>query len=286
MVDRDGVRTFYEVYGTGSPTFLLLPSWAIVHSRIWKAQIPFLARHGTVVTFDPRGNGRSDRPTDPAAYAEHEYAADAIAVLDATGTEAAIVLGLSLGAHRAVILAADHPGRVRGLVVIGPSVPIGQPDARRKAESIDFEEERDAYDGWARVNRHSWRRDYRGFLEFFMGQMLPEPHSTKQLQDMIEWGLDIGPDTLIATADAPDLDTDEFLALCRQIRCPSMVIVGNEDHITGLDRGVELARVLGGRLEILGGAGHIPQARQPVRVNLLLLDFARGLTPLRLEGAD
>ena len=47
-------------------------------------QIPYLARHCRVVTFDGRGNGRSDRPHEPAAYAEAEFAADALAVMDAT----------------------------------------------------------------------------------------------------------------------------------------------------------------------------------------------------------
>ena len=61
-VERDGVRVFYEVYGTGEPTVLLLPTWSIIHSRCWKMQIPYLARHCRVITFDARGNGRSDRP--------------------------------------------------------------------------------------------------------------------------------------------------------------------------------------------------------------------------------
>jgi hypothetical protein len=39
-VERDGVRTFYEVYGSGEPTVLFLPTWSIVHSRVWKMQIP------------------------------------------------------------------------------------------------------------------------------------------------------------------------------------------------------------------------------------------------------
>src|SRR5512134_656241 len=73
-VVRDGVRVFYEVYGTGEPTFLLLPTWSVIHSRQWKAQIPFLARHHRVVTFDGRGNGRSDRPTESEAYDEREFA--------------------------------------------------------------------------------------------------------------------------------------------------------------------------------------------------------------------
>ena len=82
FVERDGVRIFYEVYGDGEPTILFVPPWAIVHSRCWKMQVPYLSRHVRVVTFDPRGNGRSDRPIGPHAYAEAEYAADALMVLD------------------------------------------------------------------------------------------------------------------------------------------------------------------------------------------------------------
>src|SRR5262249_38917123 len=76
FVERDGVRTFFEVYGDGEPTVLFLPTWSIVHSRTWKFQIPWLANHCRVITFDGRGNGRSDRPSNPEAYAEAEYAAD------------------------------------------------------------------------------------------------------------------------------------------------------------------------------------------------------------------
>ncbi len=64
-VEREGVKLFYEVYGSGALTLLLLPAWSIIHSRMWKAQIPYLARHYRVVTFDGRGNGRSDRPKVP-----------------------------------------------------------------------------------------------------------------------------------------------------------------------------------------------------------------------------
>ena len=106
-VERDGVQLHYEVYGSGEPTILLLPTWSIIHSRHWKMQIPYLARHCRVVTFDGRGNGRSDRPE--AGYDEREFAADALAVMDATGTERAVIVSLSLGAQRALLLAAEHP---------------------------------------------------------------------------------------------------------------------------------------------------------------------------------
>jgi pimeloyl-ACP methyl ester carboxylesterase len=60
-VERNGVRLFYEVYGEGEPTIFLLPTWSIIHSRHWKLQIPYLARHFRVLTFDGRGNGLPPR---------------------------------------------------------------------------------------------------------------------------------------------------------------------------------------------------------------------------------
>ena len=66
-VERDGVSVFYEVYGEGEPTILLLPTWSIMHSRCWKMQIPYLARHFRVLTFDGRGPvGQRVRRLPPA----------------------------------------------------------------------------------------------------------------------------------------------------------------------------------------------------------------------------
>ena len=126
-IKRDGVRLYYEVHGSGEPTIFLLPTWSVIHSRQWKMQIPYLARHCRVVTFDGRGNGRSDRPAEPAAYAEAEFAADALGVLDATATDRAFVVGFSMGAQRALLLAAGHPERVQGLVFVDPAVPSASP---------------------------------------------------------------------------------------------------------------------------------------------------------------
>jgi pimeloyl-ACP methyl ester carboxylesterase len=99
-VKRDGVKVHYEVFGAGEPTVLLLPTWSIIHSRHWKMQVPYLARHCRVVTFDGRGNGGSDRPAQPEAYCEREFAADALAVVDATQTASAVIVGFSRGAQR------------------------------------------------------------------------------------------------------------------------------------------------------------------------------------------
>ena len=86
LVHLDGVKLHWEVFGDGQPTLLLLPTWTVIHSRFWKAQVPYLARHFRVVTYDGPGNGRSDRPEDPGPYGYEAEGRAAAAVLDATGT--------------------------------------------------------------------------------------------------------------------------------------------------------------------------------------------------------
>jgi pimeloyl-ACP methyl ester carboxylesterase/predicted glycosyltransferase len=271
-VERNGVRLYYEVYGTGEPTIFLLPTWSIIHSRHWKMQIPYLARHCRVITFDGRGNGHSDRPADADAYRETEFAADALAVMDATGTGRATIVSLSVGAQRALILAADHPDRVARVVFICPAVPLAPPLEDRTR--YPWDEVLPTEEGWAKDNLYYWLRDYRGFLEFFFSQMFTEPHSTKPIEDCIGWGLETTAETLVATEIGNGLDEETTRELSGRIRCPVLVIQGTADAITGPGRGIALAEATGGDLILLDGSGHGPHVRDPVKVNLLLRDFA------------
>jgi len=275
FVERDGVRIFWERYGDGSPTILFVPTWSIVTSRIWKAQIPYFARRHRVITFDARGNGRSDRPNIAAAYGEEEMALDLLAVMDATRVDRAILVSLSLGAQRSLLAAHDAPERVAGLVFTGPSVPLGQPVPGR---DVDFDAELDTDDGWARYNQRAWRRDYVGFLEFFFEQSFTESHSTKQIEDAVGWGLETDPETLILTEQARGIDKPMAIAIAAAIQCPTLVIQGDEDAITGPSRGIALSEAIpGALLRLIAGGGHIPNARHPVLVNLLIERFARSI---------
>jgi pimeloyl-ACP methyl ester carboxylesterase/predicted glycosyltransferase len=279
-VERHGVKIFYEVFGTGEPTVLLLPTWSIIHSRQWKMQIPYLSRHCRVVTFDGRGNGRSDRPSEPEAYAESEFAADAIAVMDATQTARAIIVGFSLGAQRGLLLAANHPERVEAAVFVGPSYPGGgHPRPERTVYS--WEDELDTDEGWAKYNKHHWLRNYQGFVEFFLSTMFPEPHSTKPIEDGVGWGLDTTGETLALTYLGHHLEPDEALELARRVRCPVLVIHGDRDGIADVSRGIALAEHTGGQLVVVEGSGHAPHLRDPVKINLLLRDFVKPAPPPR-----
>jgi pimeloyl-ACP methyl ester carboxylesterase/predicted glycosyltransferase len=272
-VEREGVRIVYEVYGDGEPTVLLLPTWSIVHSRQWKMQIPYLARHCRVVTFDGRGNGKSDRPTAAEAYDEREFAADAIAVMDATETQQAVIVGFSMGGQRGLILAADYPDRVAAAAFVGPSFPGGGEPLVERWE-YSFDEEHDTDEGWAKFNKHYWLRDYAGFAQFFMSRIFTEPHSTKPIEDMVGWALETDAQTLIATVEVPPLTPEEARELAAKVRCPVLVVHGEDDAVVSVTRGISMAEQTGGDLVVLEGSGHAPHVRDPVKVNVLLRDFA------------
>jgi pimeloyl-ACP methyl ester carboxylesterase/predicted glycosyltransferase len=277
---REGVDVAYEVFGSGERTIVFTPTDSIVDARCWKAQVPFLSRHARVVTIDPRGNGRSGRPTDPAAYADTEYAADTIAVMDELGITSAILVGLCTSGWSAALVAAHYPERVDGMVVVAPKVPHVTPPPPARAV-YDFDAVLDTDEGWAKDNRHYRLRDYRSFVEFFFGALLVEPHSTKQWEDCVEWGLNSTAEIQNAIRDAPQSvnDADDVYALLAKVSCPALVIHGDEDACQPARRAEILAEVLGADRITLFGAGHLPMAREPVVVNLAIRDFIDRVRP-------
>jgi pimeloyl-ACP methyl ester carboxylesterase len=269
-VERDGVRVGYCVYGAGEPTIVLLTSWAITHARQWKAQVPYLARRFRVITVEGRGNGRADRPGTEEAYSDQNYVSDAIAALDATGVDRAVVVGLSLGARHALQLAAWYPERAAGVVAIGTALPWPVPP--------DFDEPKDSYEGWGKANRNYWLAEYRGWVEFFMSQVFTEPHSIKQWEDGVGYGLETTAETLLLTGATIAAPTEaDAEAICRQVRCPVLIVHGDQDAIVSYETGVALAQWTGGQMVTFSGGGHAPTACDPVQVNLLLRGFAESL---------
>ncbi len=281
--ERDGVRLAYEVFGADhDPTVLLLPTWSIIPSRFWKAQVPYLARHHRVVTFDGRGCGRSDRPEGAAAYVDTQFADDAAAVMDATDTERAVVVGLSCGASYGIHLAARHPDRVTALVAIGPA--CGFPIADPAREQHVWDGDLDTTEGWAKYNRRYWLDgDYDDFLRFFFGRMFTEPHSTKPIEDCVGWGHEISPATLADTTAArlgcDGVTCEPAEAVCARVRCPVVVVHGDDDHIRPHAIGERLAELTGGSLVTVEGGGHGPHVRDPVFVNRLIRDVVERTRP-------
>ena len=172
----------------------------------------YFARHFRVVCFDPRGNGRSDRPQEPAAYAEREFAQDAIDVMDACGVDRAICVALSTrraarapargrasrarrrhGLHRPLV-----PGQPAALAPLAHAAPpahgAGSRTGRRSRRAAGASSTRTT--GRTAATPTSSSGGPR--------RMLPEPHSTKQIEDAIAWSHDTDGATLGADRHGRD----------------------------------------------------------------------------------
>jgi pimeloyl-ACP methyl ester carboxylesterase/predicted glycosyltransferase len=273
FVDRDGVKIYYEIYGDGPETMVFLPPWVIVHSRVYKAQLPYFSERFRCITFDGRGNGKSDRPADVAAYSLDHQIADALAVMDVAAAGKAILVGLSLGGMLACVLAAYHPERVAAAILAGTAATIGPNFPYMTPRH--FLATRERFDGWDKYNRAHWLADYPDFAEHFVRNIFSEPHSSRQIEDGIDWASDTtGPvlaRTVEARAIAPAVDVGE--AMYRKIRCPMLLIHGDDDRIQPYARAQAVAEAAGAELVTLPGAGHNPLGRFPAKSNALIVDF-------------
>ena len=273
FVKRDGVNISYEIYGDGPETMIFLPPWTIVHSRVYKAQLPYFSERFRCIAYDGRGNGKSDRPADVAAYSLDNYVADALAVMDATETSAAILVGLSLAGLHSCVLAAYHPQRVKGAILAGTAATIGPnyPYLLPK----HFFAKRECFEGWDKYNREYWMANYPDFAEHFIRNIFSEPHSTKQIEDGIDWANDTtGPvqaKTVEARSIAPPFDVSE--AMYRKIGCPMLMIHGDNDQIQPYQRALAVAEATGAELVTFEGGGHNPLGRYPAKCNALIVDF-------------
>jgi pimeloyl-ACP methyl ester carboxylesterase/predicted glycosyltransferase len=277
----DGVRIFYEEFGPSNAerTIVFLVPWTIVNSRIWKAQVPYFARHGfRVITFDARGNGQSDRPD--SGYCTDDLARDTLSVLDVAHVRTAALVALSSSGRWAIQVAAEHPQRVTHLAIVDPAVrlsgagggPGGVDLEMFHAQPIGSEGLRNKF------NANYWRRNYREFLEYFFSQVTNDPHSTKQIEDSVGWGLGTTPEILIATID--ESATPRIAEHARAVRCPVLFVHGTNDALVPVAASEALQAVMpGSQLVRFDGTGHGLVGRKPVRFNLLLHEFLGDARP-------
>ncbi len=281
LVERDGVRLAYQVFGDAPRAVLLLPTWPIVHSDFWRLQVPHLAERYAVVAFDGRGNGASDRPTDPESYSPQVSVQDALAVMDATGLDRVPILSVSLGAECAALMAAEHPERVQAAIFIAPYLAVGPQTLERQAAAARFDDHLASHDGWFRWNRHYWMANWEDFLQFFFSQCFTEPDSQRFIDHFVAMGRQTTPDVIAATEAAAQLEGTELVGVLRAVRCPTMVIHGRDDAIAPVGWGIMAAEIMGARLHVLDGAGHEPELREASETNRLIDDFLAREWPAR-----
>ena len=271
-VDSNGTQIHYEVYGSGDHTILFIPTWSLFHSRAYKAQIPYFSEHFRCICYDPRGNGKSDRPENPQQHSLDHYIGDVLAVMDACDVEKAIFYGLSFSTRLVSVMASYYPERTEAAIMIGSSLPL-VPTYDYKSWS-SWDQASQTTGDWYKYSRDFWRENYPDFTDFFSRQICNEPHSTKQIEDAIRWANETTGEVMIGTMDSDDCDNyilDE--KAYQRIRCPMMVIHGENDIVAPKRTAQVVADLANCEIEIIEAAGHNPAGRYPARVNMLIRDF-------------
>jgi pimeloyl-ACP methyl ester carboxylesterase len=267
-VDAGGIKTNYLEAGEGSHVVLIHGSGPGVSAYAnWRLVIPPLAEEFHVVAPDMVGFGFSDRPSD-ATYGLQTWADQTVAVMDALGLDQASLVGNSFGGSIALRIAAQHPDRVKRLVLMGSmgvDFPITPGLDRVWGYEASFENMRKVLDVFAYsrelVNDELAEVRYQGSIqpgwqESFSAMFPADANGSRQ-----RW------------VDAMTTPEDEIRALPHE----TLIVHGREDQVIPVDTSLKLFRLIDrGDLHVFAKCGHWSQIERNADFNRLLLDFLEG----------
>jgi pimeloyl-ACP methyl ester carboxylesterase len=258
-INRDGVKIYYEVHGSG-PALLLTHGYSST-SAMWQGQIAALSKHHKLVLWDMRGHGQSDYPEDLKAYSEALTVADMAALLDEVGAENAIVGGLSLGGYMSLAFYRAHPERVRALLIVDTGPGFRKDDAR---------------EAWNRRAHETGDRFEREGLAVL--KSLSRERSDVSHRDAS--GLARAARGMLTQRDAGVIE------LLPSIKVPSLVVVGADDAPFLAASDYMAAKIPDAKKVVVPAAGHAVNIDQPQAFIDAVLPFLdslpRNLTPERL----
>jgi len=255
----DGTRIHYEVTGRIGRTPVLMIQGLGASKNAWNLQRIAMATRFRIISFDNRGAGRSDKPTEP--FTLEQMADDAIAVLDAAGIETAHVVGASMGGVISQIVAVKYPQRVRSLTLVCTA-------CRNHP--------------WRQELLQSWAKtaEEKGMIEVGKeaAQWVMSPRSFRRLVPAFTW---MGPLAALRPRHSfvsqihAILDTREDLVdQLSTITAPTMVIVGNQDILTPRGDSEEIAeRIPNAELVVISGAAHGLMMEHSSTFNKILIEF-------------
>jgi len=255
----DGTRIHYEVTGRIGRTPVLMIQGLGASKNAWNLQRIAMATRFRIISFDNRGAGRSDKPTEP--FTLEQMADDAIAVLDAAGIETAHVVGASMGGVISQIVAVKYPQRVRSLTLVCTA-------CRNHP--------------WRQELLQSWAKtaEEKGMIEVGKeaAQWVMSPRSFRRLVPAFTW---MGPLAALRPRHSfvsqihAILDTREDLVdQLSTITAPTMVIVGNQDILTPRGDSEEIAeRIPNAELVVISGAAHGVMMEHSSTFNKIVIEF-------------
>ncbi|MEO8561741.1 MAG: alpha/beta fold hydrolase [bacterium] len=253
----DGARIAYATSGAGPP--LVKPANWLTHveydweSPVWRHWLRTLSTDRTLVRYDERGSGLSDRGLDDLSF--EAWVRDLESVVDAAGLERFPLLGISQGCAVAIAFAARHPERVSALVLYGGFVQGSMARARTQ-------EERDQSTMFSRTMRSYWGQDNPAFRLFFAARFVPDgtPEQMRWFSDLQR--LTTTPEDAVRLGIvSSEIDVVE---LARQVRAPTLVLHATNDAVIPFDQGRTVASLIpGARFVALEGRNHVLLEHEP-----------------------
>ncbi len=248
------VRIAYQVVGEGPVDLVLVNGWVCSFQPGWEnpkiaAFYRRLASLGRLILFDKRGTGLSDR-VSPERLPDLETRMDDVrAVMDAVGSERAVILGVSEGGAMSTLFAASHPERARALVLMGafartmhaPDYPIGLGDADFQRRLATADE-----DDWASAVTREW-------LGRVGPDILQDPAALRWYVSYIVRGASPAANKAIRQMNA-EIDVRDVLPT---VSVPTLVLY-REDEFFGAATRFMGERIPGAKLIALPGNDHLP----------------------------
>ena len=254
IMTGDGVGLAVEVAG-GGPGLILVHGFGGAKED-FADHVPALARDHTVVVFDHRGHGASDKPSSRVAYSMERLATDILEVADACGLDRFRLLGHSMGGMVARRIPIREPERVEALIMMDTSagpIPGFDPALMDAAAEVAFTQGKDALKGLLDMAQVLETPAYQRTLAQRPGYREFTERKWNDLSEIM-WG---------AIAVALAHQSDDLSALAAAVHVPTLVLVGAQDApFVGPSKAMADA-IDGAELAIIPDAGHSPQFENP-----------------------
>lgn len=272
----DAVRIAYATVGSG-PTLVSTPQWLThleeeIRSPAWRHWVRGLSRGRTLVRYDKRGCGLSDRVARKQGV--DAWVRDLEAVVEAAGLRTFPLFGSCQGGPIAVEYAARYPERVSHLVLYGT---FARGRMKRAAGREHVEEGR----MWLKMVELGWGQDNPAYRQVFATRFMPEG-TLEQLRAFAAMDrASTSPSTAVQLLDA--FAWIDVSASAARVRCPTLVLHANEDAIVPFEEGRILAGLIpGARFVTLDSRNHVLLEEEPAWAQLLeqLGEFVQVPEPL------
>lgn len=270
----NGANLWYEEHGAG-PETVVFAHGLLWSGRMFDAQVAALADRYRCITFDFRGQGRSEVTED--GYDMDTLSDDAAALIDALGCAPCHFVGLSMGGFIGMRLAARRPELIRSLVLMETSA---DPEPAENVPRYRM------LGGIVRVlGRLGMRLVMPRVMRIMFGRtFLADPAREADRLLWRERGMDNHPRGIVRALQGV-IDRKPIHAELGKISVPTLVMVGDEDVATVPVKAERIhAAIPGSRLVTIPGAGHTSSVEQPAFVNAALGEFL-GSVPVPVSAA-